>query len=64
MIPLHYHILLDKGNSWSLSKGDGPVVSDDFANAPVNDSTKLMVHLKADECAFGSLMHGRDDQKA
>ena len=53
----------DKGNSWSLSKCDIPVVSNDF-NAPVNDSIKLTVHLKAYECASRSSMHGQDDQKA
>ena len=50
----------DKGNSWSLSKCDIPVVSNDF-NAPVNDSIKLTVHLKAYECASRSSMHGQDD---
>ena len=54
---------IDKGNSWSLGKGDGPVVSNDF-NAPVNDSTKLTVHLRADKCVSRSSMHGRDDQEA
>ena len=53
-------IVTDKGNSWSLSKGDRPIVSNDF-NAPVNDSTKLTVHLRANECASRSFMHGRDD---
>ena len=55
--------MCDKGNSWSLSKGDGPVVSNNF-NTPVNDSTKLTIHLKADECASRSSMHGWDDQNA
>ena len=53
--------ICDKGNFWSLSKGDRPVVSNDFANVPINDSIKLMVHLKADKCASRSSMHGRDD---
>ena len=56
--------ICDKGNSWSLSKGNRSIVSNDFANAPVNDSTKLTVHLKVDKFASRSSMHGRDDQKS
>ena len=53
---------IDKGNCWGL--GNGPIVFDDLANAPIDDSIKLMVHSEADECASRSSMHIRDDQKA
>ena len=53
-------MLPNKDKSWSLSKGDGPVVSDNFVDTPLNDSTKLTVQLKIDEGTSGSSMHGWD----